>query len=62
MLQYEELRLKLLESEKPLQELKESIGYDTMSAEVKELEAQAAENGFWDDVENSQKVLPRTSR
>ena len=62
MLQYEELRLKLLESEKPLQELKESIGYDTMSAEVKELEAQAAENGFWDDVENSQKVLQRTSR
>ena len=62
MLQYEELRLKLLEREKPLQELKESIGYDTMSAEVKELEAQAAENGFWDDVENSQKVLQRTSR
>jgi len=62
VLQYEELRLKLLESEKPLQELKESIGYDTMSAEVKELEAQAAENGFWDDVENSQKVLQRTSR
>ncbi|MBQ9066514.1 MAG: peptide chain release factor 2, partial [Clostridia bacterium] len=62
MLQYEELRLALLEQEKPLKELKEAIGYDTMAAEVKELEAKAAENGFWDDVENSQKVLQRTSK
>lgn len=61
MLQYEELRLKLQESEKPLAELKESIGYDQMSKEVKELEAQTAENGFWDDIENSQKVLKHIS-
>ena len=39
MLQYEELRLSLLESEKPLAELKESIGYDSMKEEIKKLEA-----------------------
>lgn len=61
MLQYEELRLKLQESEKPLAELKESLGYDQMSKEVKELEAQTTDNGFWDDVENSQKVLKHIS-
>ncbi len=62
MLQYEELRLELQNKESALAELKESIGYDKMAAEVKELEAQALENGFWDDVENSQKVLQRTSK
>ncbi|MBQ8469679.1 MAG: peptide chain release factor 2 [Clostridia bacterium] len=62
MLQYEELRLSVLENEKPLKELKEALGYDTMTAEVAKLEAEAAKDGFWDDVENSQKVLKETSR
>ena len=62
MLQYEELRLAVLENEKPLQELKEALGYDTMKEEVAKLEAEAAKDGFWDDVENSQKVLKETSR
>jgi len=62
MLQYEELRLNLLESEKPLAELKESLGLDTMKEEVARLENEAAQDGFWDDRENSQKVLQRTSK
>ncbi len=60
MIQYEELRLKLLEYEKPLQELKEALGLEQMNAEIKKLEEAAAQAGFWDDVENSQKVLQRT--
>ena len=44
MLQYEELRLAVLENEKPLQELKEALGYDTMKEEVAKLEAEAAKD------------------
>lgn len=62
MLQYEELRLSLLESEKPLAELKESIGYESMQEEIKKLEDEAAQEGFWDNLENSQKVTQRTSK
>ena len=61
MLQYEELRLSLLENEKPLEELKVALGLDAMREEIKELEEAAAKEGFWDDLENSQKVLQRTS-
>lgn len=61
MLQFEELRLTLLESEKPLADLAEALGLDKMRQEIAALEAEAAQDGFWDDLENSQKVLQRTS-
>ena len=61
MLQYEELRLSLIENEKPLEDLKAALGLDKMRDEIKNLEDEAAKDGFWDDLENSQKVLQRTS-
>lgn len=61
MLQFEELRLSLLENEKPLEDLKAALGLDQMRDEIKRLEDEAAKDGFWDDLENSQKVLQRTS-
>lgn len=61
MLEYEELRLKLLEYEKPLEDLKNALGLSQMRDEIKELEEEAAKDGFWDDLENSQKILQRTS-
>ena len=61
MLQYEELRLSLLENEKPLAELKAALGLEQMKDEIKRLEEDAAKDGFWDDLENSQKVLQRTA-
>ena len=61
MLQFEELRLTLLESEKPLKDLAEALGLGKMREEIATLEAEAAQDGFWDDLENSQKVLQRTS-
>ena len=61
MLQYEELRLSLLENEKPLEDLSAALGLDQMKEEVATLEQEAAKDGFWDDLENSQKVLQRTS-
>ncbi len=61
MLQYEELRLKLLENEQPLEDLKSALGLEQMKVEIEKLESEAAKDGFWDDLENSQKVLQRTS-
>ncbi|MCR4925139.1 MAG: peptide chain release factor 2 [Clostridiales bacterium] len=61
MVQFEELRLNLLESEKPLEELAEALGLQKMKDEVKELEEKTADENFWSDVENSQKVLQHIS-
>ena len=60
MLEFENLRFRLLESEKPIENLKEALAIDTLKEEIAELEAKAAEPNFWDDMEASQKVLKRT--
>ena len=62
MLQFEELRLKLQGMEPELRELKQSLNIDKLGIEIAELERKAAEPSFWDDMENSQKVLQRTSQ
>ncbi len=59
MVQFEELRLKLLESEKPLNELAGALGLEAMAKEVEELEEKTAAEDFWGDLANSQKVLQR---
>ena len=61
MLQFEELMLTLRNLKPDLDDLKEALGYDKISREVAELEQQAAAPDFWDDMENSQKILKRTS-
>ena len=61
MLQFEELRLELLSHEDKLKDLADALGMKKMEEEVKDLEAQSAADGFWDDLQNSQKVLQRTS-
>ena len=50
MIQYEELRLELLEQEKPLKELYESLGIESVKEEIEKLEEQTASEGFWNDV------------
>ncbi|MCH5198305.1 MAG: peptide chain release factor 2 [Oscillospiraceae bacterium] len=59
MLQYEELRLSLLESEKPLADLADAIGLSTLKAEIEKLEAQTSEEGFWNDVAASNAILKK---
>ncbi len=59
MLQYEELRLSLLEQETPLKELKESLSIDSVKKEIAEYEEQTADENFWNDVANSNKVLQK---
>lgn len=61
MLQFEELRLELLECRKPLDELAEALGLDEMRKEIATLEEQAAAPDFWDDMKNSQKILQKTA-
>ena len=56
MLQYEELRLSLLEEEKPLKELRNALGIDGLEEEVAKLEALTGEETFWNDVANANKV------
>jgi len=62
MIQFEELRLALLDKEEKLGQLKVALGLDKAAEEIAELEVQMSENSFWDDNENSQKVLQRKSR
>ena len=62
MLQYEELRLKLLESEKPLNELADAIGLKELESEIEKLTAQTAEDGFWNDVANSNKIMQKLAK
>ena len=59
MVQFEELRLRLMESEKPLGELAGALGLDEMAAEIATLEEQTTAEDFWNDLQNSQKVLQR---
>ena len=59
MIQFEELRLRLLESEKPLQELASAVGLVEMQQELETLEAQTTDEAFWGDLAGSQKVLQR---
>ena len=55
MLQFEELRLELLSYEDKLKDLAEALGLQKMKDEVAELEAESAKDGFWDDIQRSQK-------
>ena len=61
MIQFEQLRLELLEHQDELDSLYEAIGVEKINEEIAKLEQQQTEDGFWDNIENSQKVLQRTS-
>ena len=62
MLQFEEQKQKLNEYRDGMKELKDALSYDETLSKITELEATAAKDGFWDDLDNSQKVLKETSR
>lgn len=59
MVEFEELRLRLLDSEKPIENLKEALAIDSLKAVVEVLEKESAAPDFWDDMENSQKVMQK---
>ena len=59
MVQFEELRLYLLSFEEKLNELGEALGLNAMKEEVVSLEEKTAQDGFWDDIANTQVVLQK---
>ena len=61
MLQFEELRLALEAMRPEIDELASALGLKQMKSEIQQLENRAAEPGFWDDMDNSQKILQRTA-
>ncbi len=62
MLEFEQLKLRLEANENELRDLKDAIGYERLCREIEELETKASAPGFWDDMENSQKILQRTGK
>lgn len=62
MLEFEQLGLKIEAFEPELRDLKDALGYNALCREIEELETKAAAPGFWDDLENSQKVLQKTGK
>ena len=62
MLEFEQLLLKLRDKKKELGELRQAMGYDTLTAQAAELDARTHEEFFWNDIEGSQKVLRRLSQ
>ncbi len=60
MLQFEEEKLNLRALKPELDELKSALGIDNVKKEIAELEEIAATPDFWDDTENSQKILKKT--
>ncbi len=62
MLEFEQLNLRLLGSEAELRDLKGALGYDRLCREIEELETKASAPDFWDDMENSQKILQKTGK
>lgn len=62
MLQFEEQKLRLTAAKDELDDLGEALGISAAKEKIAELEAQSAAEGFWEDLENSQKVLKETSK
>ncbi len=61
MIQFEELKLSLEQLLPEIEDLSDALGLKACRSEIEQLEYKAAEPGFWDDMENSQKILQRTS-
>ncbi len=61
MLQFEELKLRLEALRPEIDDYADALGLDHMRSQIQQLENRATEPGFWDDLENSQKVLKQTS-
>lgn len=61
MVQFEELKLALEELLPEIDDLADALGLKACKSEIEQLEYKAAEPGFWDDMENSQKILQKTS-
>lgn len=60
MIILDELRLELIGYRKEMEELADVLNIKGAKERIEELNAETAAEGFWDDLENSQKVLQET--
>ncbi len=60
MVQFEELKLSLEALHPDIAELANALGLERLRMEIEQLEQRASQPGFWDDAQNSQKILQRT--
>ena len=60
MLQYDEFRLELQNMSAKIKDLRDSLDIAGALEKIEELESLASQPNFWDDMENSQKVLQQT--
>ncbi len=61
MLQLEELKLALNDMSAPLEDLSEAIGLSKINEEIKTLEKKSSDPKFWNDMDNSHKILQKIS-
>ncbi|MDR1157212.1 MAG: peptide chain release factor 2 [Oscillospiraceae bacterium] len=59
MIEFEEYKGRLLARESDLRGLESALDLGAARAEIDRLEAETGQDGFWNDLENSQKVLQR---
>ncbi len=59
MVQFEEQKFKIKAFEEELKDLGNALGLEHLKNEIERLEEETAAQGFWDDIENSQKVLQK---
>ncbi|MGN0696248.1 MAG: peptide chain release factor 2 [Oscillospiraceae bacterium] len=59
MLLLDELRIELEGYHKDMKELYNILDIDKCRKEIEELQAESAKDGFWDDLENSQKTMQK---
>ena len=59
MLDYDEIRLEMEGLEPQLKELEAAMNISRLKKEAEELEAKSTEPNFWDDAENSQKIMQK---
>ncbi len=62
LIEFDEYKQKLAALAPRLEELGKALGLDAAKKELAELEEQTASEGFWNDIERSQKVLQRTKQ
>ena len=59
MIEFEEYKVKLNSLKPTLDSLRDALHLQAAEKEIEELEGQSARDGFWNDVENSQRVQKR---
>ena len=62
MIEYDEYKQKLLAQKPTLEELKEALNIEAARQEYDRLQDESAQEGFWNDMEHSQKVAQQIKR